>query len=145
MRHSFSYIVTPKHTNPVGAKNWEKKPLITVNLRHQGKVVNYLALVDSGADFNVFHADLAEILGIDWSGLKSTIKFGGVKADKTPCVGHIAMLELGVNNHFFDTVMVVFSYDISNDGYGIIGQNGFFNYFDVLFDRCNFKVHLKKK
>lgn len=35
--------------------------------------------------------------------------------------------------------------DISNDGYGILGQFGFFNYFKITFDRSKYSFQLIKK
>ncbi|KKP86607.1 MAG: hypothetical protein UR89_C0018G0002 [Candidatus Roizmanbacteria bacterium GW2011_GWA2_35_8] len=115
-----------------------------ITLRHNGQTVSYLALVDSGADFNIFHADIAEILGIDLSLIKSTVKFGGVKQDKTSCIGHLTSIDLGIGKDFFDNTIVAFSNDISDNGYGIIGQFGFFNYFKVNFDRSKYSFDLTR-
>ena len=37
------------------------RPIIPVTLRYGKQEVSYLALIDSGADFNIFHSDIASI------------------------------------------------------------------------------------
>ena len=69
-------------------------------------------------DFNIFHADLAGILGIDLSKLKTT-SFGGIQKGGEG-KGYYSAFKLGIDKHFFDAP-VVFSNEISPDGYGILG------------------------
>ncbi len=142
-KYSFPYLKTPRFKNING--DWRKKPLMPITIRHKGITVSYLVLVDSGADFNVFHGDIASLLGIDLKTLKNKIPFGGIKKDNSPCMGHIASVELGIGKDFFDNALVIFSNDISSDGYGILGQFGFFNYFNVMFDRSKYSFQLIKK
>ena len=49
MKSSFDYIK---------AGLWYR-PIIPVTLRFNKIEFSYLALIDSGADFNIFHADIA--------------------------------------------------------------------------------------
>lgn len=119
-----------------------KRPLIPIALRFQNKKINTLALIDSGADFNVFHSDLAELLEINLENLKE-IEFGGIKKDKEQCKGKLAMIKIGIKDEFFDAP-VIFSNDISDNGYGILGQNGFFDHFRVTLDYKTDNIYLKK-
>ena len=119
MRHNFPYIKTGL---------WYR-PIIPISLKYNKKELNYLALLDSGADFNILHGEIAKILGIDLTKLKS-IKFQGIK-EGSEGIGYITEIEVGIN-HAFHKTMVVFSNDISENGYGILGQQGFFN---------NYKAH----
>lgn len=132
IKHSFKYI----------KRGRVKKPLIPIQLRLNGKVVSSLALIDSGADFNIFHSDLAPILGIDLSKLKTT-QFGGIKKGVPDSTAYIAALEVGVNGDFFDCP-VLFSADISPNGYGVVGQLGFFDHFRITFDYDTDHIYLKK-
>jgi len=91
------------------------RPVISVTLRHNNKEFKYLALIDSGADLNIFHANVASILEIDTNILQP---------------------------HFFDTA-VILSNDISNSGYGILGQQGFFDHFRVKMNYQNKDIELK--
>lgn len=108
------------------------RPLIDVNLRNGKLTCKYVALIDSGADFNIFHADVARLLSIDLTKLQK-IEFGGIKEDKTSCKGFVAAVELGLDGRFFNAP-VVFSSDISPNGSGVLGQRGFFEHFRVIFD-----------
>lgn len=120
MKHNFPYVKTGL---------WYR-PIIPVALRNNQKEFGYLALLDSGADFNIFHADIATILGINLAKLK-TMKFQGIK-EGAEGIGYITKIEVGINNSFCKT-MVIFSKDISENGYGILGQQGFFNNYKVQF------------
>ena len=40
------------------------RPLIDVTLSHGDAELDVLAIVDSGADFSIFHADYARLLGL---------------------------------------------------------------------------------
>ncbi len=57
----FKYIYKYKKTGEY------KRPIIPVALKNQEKEVFYLALIDWGADSNILHYDLADILGIELS------------------------------------------------------------------------------
>ena len=116
------------------------RPIIPVTLRNEKTSFDYLALIDSGADFNMFHGELAEILGIDLKNLKTT-QFGGIKKGAQGA-GYFSAIEIGVKNQFFNTP-VIFSNDISDKGYGILGQQGFFNLFKVKFDFMTKSIQLK--
>lgn len=119
MKHTFSYIQ---------AGIWYR-PIIPVSLRLSSIQLKYLALIDSGADFNIFHAEIASILKIDLKKLK-TMEFAGVNGGKS--TGYFSAIDIGINGKYFN-MPVVFSYEISDNGYGILGQQGFFNKYTVTF------------
>lgn len=60
------------------------------------------------------------------------MSFGGIR-EGTSGKGYFMPIEIGINNKFFTTT-AVFSNDISNNGYGILGEQGFFNNFKILFN-----------
>lgn len=122
MKHKFHYVKTGI---------WYR-PIIPVTLRFNKVEVNYLALLDSGADFNMLHGDIAKILKIDLSKQKHVMEFSGIREDATG-EGYFMSIDIGIKNKFFTTT-AVFSNDISNNGYGILGQQGFFNNYKVLFN-----------
>lgn len=128
MKHAFSYAKTGL---------WYR-PIIPVTLK-VGKIeFNYLALIDSGADFNIFHADIAKILKIDLSKLKDPVNFSGINGNG---IGYFAAIDIGIGNNFINTP-VVFSNDISDSGYGILRQQGFFNKYKIEFDYIGRKINL---
>lgn len=117
------------------------RPIIPVTLTYQGKQVSYMALIDSGADFNIFHKDIADILKIDLSKLKK-VTFAGISSNGRQCKGSFVEVNLDVKGMMTKT-MVLFSNDISDNGYGILGQQGFFNNFKVTFDYASKKIEIK--
>ena len=120
MKYTFKYIQ---------AGLWYRS-IIKITLKFNKTEFSYLALIDSGADFNIFHADIAKILKINLSKLKNPVNFSGIKGGG---IGYFTSIDVGIENNFINTP-VVFSKDISDNGYGILGQQGFFNNYKINFD-----------
>lgn len=131
MKHKFAYVK---------AGIWYR-PIIPVALRYNKIEFNYLALLDSGADFNIFHGDIAKILKIDLKKLKNPMQFGGIKQGAQG-LGYFTAVDVGIRNEFKNTP-VVFSNDISQNGYGILGQQGFFNNYKITFDYAQKNILLE--
>lgn len=104
MKYKFPYIK---------AGIWYR-PIISITIRHLKGEVTYLALLDSGADFNIFHGDIVKLLKIDLSKQKSSMSFDGIREGASG-KGYFMPIELGIGNKFFTTT-AVFSNDISNFG-----------------------------
>lgn len=118
------------------------KPIILVEITYSKREVRYSALIDSGADFCIFDAEIGEYLGIEIeSGIKTG--FGGIQ-ERGGAVAHLHKVTLSVGGNEFDT-NVGFSHDIAKHGYGILGQKGFFDLFIVKFDYRNADVELNPK
>ena len=132
LKHTFKYLKAGKY----------KRPLIPIILKYKNKQIPVLSLVDSGADFNVFHADIATLLGIDITKL-SKMNFGGIKKDEKQCTGYLATINLVIGNDCFDSA-ALFSSDISDSGYGVLGQSGFFDHFRVTLDYKTDNIYLKR-
>ncbi len=131
MKHTFSYTKTGI---------WYR-PIIPITLRYEKIEFTYLALLDSGADFNIFHGDITKILKIDLSKLKTSMKFSGIKQGAEG-KGSFFSIDIGINNEFKNTT-VIFSSDISENGYGILGQQGFFNNYKICFDYSSRKIGIE--
>ena len=117
------------------------RPIIPITLKHNKKELKYVALLDSGSDFNIFHSEIAEVFDIDLTKLsKST--FGGINKG-TRGLMQMTAIEIGIDDYTFDAP-IYFSPDISLDGYGIVGQQGFFDKFKILFNFKARKIELKK-
>lgn len=117
------------------------KPIVPINLKHNKKELKYVALLDSGADINIFHSDIAQVLSIDLNALCQK-SFSGIKKEARGIM-YMAIIEIGIDDYTFNAP-VYFSPDISPDGYGIVGQNGFFDKFKVTFNFDQKKIELKK-
>ena len=118
------------------------KPVIPVRLGFGASSLQYQALIDSGADFSIFHREFGELLGINIeSGIP--LDFGGVqKGSSSVAYLHEVTLIIGGWKY---KVMAAFSEDISDKSYGILGQKGFFDLFCVKFDYQKEEIELKQK
>lgn len=111
----------------------EKIPILEVRITNKetGKAVNYPAMLDSGSFANIFHSDIAEVVGIDLSHIKE-IEFGGVKKSKQmkgkPYIVKLMVACKG-ESYSFDSY-VVFSDEIDKDVFPLLGRIGFFDRFD---------------
>jgi len=118
------------------------KPIIPIQLKVDGRETRYAALIDSGADFCIFDAEIGEYLGID---IKSGVKeiFGGIQEKGESCAFlHKVVLNIGGWDY---GATIGFSYDIAKYGFGILGQKGFFDIFVVKFDFLKEEIELKPR
>lgn len=101
--------------------------------------VRVYALIDSGADYCIFHAEIGEQIGLQINSGKS-LAFSGISSAEQTAYFHNIKLEVG--GHQFDCY-AGFSRDMQNLPYGILGQMGFFNIFKVSFDYKKEKIGLQ--
>jgi len=119
----------------------ERLPLVSVRLSCNKKKVKVWALVDSGADFSVFNADIAAILDID---LKKgrPIDLMGFVGESAPAWVHQVNLELegfqsiNINVAFTESSMPELS---------LVGQRGFFDNFQIRFERYKDLIEIYPK
>ena len=108
----------------------ELLPFIDLSFRFSCSIDNdtqFEALIDSGADYNVFHADVAAYLGIN---LKkgSKRKISGIGGKVLTGYEHRITLRL---KDFTYHAPVTFSADIPENTLAVLGNNGFFDRFVV--------------
>ena len=118
------------------------KPIIPIKISDSEMTLQYGALIDSGADFCIFDAGIGEYLGLN---IKSgtEIQFGGIQSlGGAKAYVHQVSIEIGGHQFKAD---VGFSYDISKNGYGILGQKGFFDKFVVKFDLQKEDLEIKPR
>ena len=127
----------------------DKIPLIDVTLTNKdnGRKVSYRALLDSGAFANVFHSDIAKVLGIDLTTIREQELFKGVEKTKRQMKGKPYIIEIMIiqkgYSHKFDSY-VIFTDDINEDGFPLLGRQCFFDRFkEIAFNYTNNKVYLK--
>jgi len=127
----------------------DRLPMLDVRItnKENKRSTNYRAMLDSGAFANVFHSDIAQVLGIDLSKIKETLLFGGVKDSKRQMKGKPYIVEIMVvqkgKSHKFDSC-VIFSDEVSDTGFALLGRQGFFDQFDeVCFNYKNNKFYLQ--
>lgn len=61
MRHKFDYVKAGVLI----------RPIIPVSLKLNNREIKYFALLDSGADFNIFHGEVSKLLKIDLEKIKN--------------------------------------------------------------------------
>lgn len=118
------------------------RPIMPIEVWHGKKTVRQEVLVDSGADFCIFRGEIGEVIGVD---VKSGVRFefGGIASGKKP-VGYWHRVGITVDGKTHNA-RVVFSYDIADFGYDIVGQVGFFDQFTVKFNYKEGTIVLRNK
>jgi len=137
-RLKFDYIKIGKY----------KRPIIPVQLSYQDNSVNTPALVDSGADFNLFHIGIADSLGIKFNRNKP-ITFSGVGDKKDSLKGYMAIASLLIFNKgqsiSFETP-IIFTEQLPENGFALLGEIGFFDHLqEIRFYYKNGKIILQDK
>lgn len=110
------YKVTPKII----------RPIIEVILKSETRVGIFPSLIDSGADHCIFSLDTAKSLNIKLNP-KNKTTISGIAIEAID--GYWNELELRVAGKTY-TTKIIFA-KISDYGHGILGQQGFFDHFDV--------------
>ncbi len=85
------------------------RPVIPIELKYKDGSLLYEVLVDSGADINIFDAEIGEALGIDL-----------ITGDSRQYYLHY--VDLTVGGVKFKNVKVGFLKDMGKYAYGIVGQ-----------------------
>lgn len=117
------------------------RPVIPIEIVHKDHSVPYEVLVDSGADFSIFDAQIAEILGIDvFAGERREV--WGITGVGEPYYVHRVTIKVGGWPY---TIEVGFLLSIARLGYGVVGQVGFFDKFIIKFDLLKEEVDLKER
>ena len=103
-------------------------PIVPIELKGE-EWIELRAFVDSGASYSIFHADIAEILGIEYTkGIKSHMTTG----DGSHIPVYIHDIEVRFAEEEFNAKI-----GLSNKlgiGFDILGREGFFDRFVISFD-----------
>ena len=106
------------------------RPVIPVILIYSQRIVGYEALIDSGADYNIFDAGISDTLGIKLTtGRKRHI--AGIGGQKIKGYEHKVTLRVGDRQYHSK---IIFSKQIPAHSFGVLGNQGFFNHFKVNFN-----------
>ena len=118
---------------------WISRPILPVRLFNRDKYLDFLALVDSGADYSLFNVQIAEALGIDLSDAESHSTFGiggeGIKTVYRP----IEMEVKGAGERLTIQAGFIDSKGVS----ALLGQYDFFDRYKVTFERAKERLELK--
>lgn len=121
------------------------RPIIPVTIFYEGKETSTSAMIDSGCDINLFDSTLAQILGIN-------IKMGeeericGIDGKPEPYWIHEIEMRIAQNNNYKYKVRIGFkdNYPEHQHHRGLLGQEGFFNIYNVKLDWYHKKIKVKK-
>jgi hypothetical protein len=136
----FPYKKFPQNPNEAFPDHKQaQRPVVPIKVKYRGREIDYLALIDSGADFCVFHGEIGQLLGIDIkSGNK--LEFFGVTGDKEAAYFHEIMINIGGHDR-----KCYCGFSESNSSklpYGILGQRGFFDIFKISMDYKKNRIEL---
>lgn len=140
MKFPYHKLLLPQRSDYFGSSIL--KPIIPIKIIAEGKELRYAALIDSGADFCIFDAEIGEYLGLDVES-GSREGFGGIQ-EQGGAVAFLHKVILSIGGLESKTT-VGFSYDIARYGFGILGQKGFFDAFVVKFDFLKEEIELKER
>ena len=117
------------------------RPVIPIEIIYKNRSIPYEVLVDSGADFCIFDAQIGEILEIDiTSGEQREVQ--GITGVGEYYYVHSVDIKIGGWQY---STKVGFLSQIAKMGYGVVGQNGFFDIFVVKFDLIKEEIELKER
>ncbi len=118
------------------------RPVIPIKIKYKDRSVNYMVLVDSGADLCIFDAEIGRLIGIDVeSGIRDVVT--GIGGQTITQYIHHVTVEVGGHPY---TIEAGFLPRVAgNFNYGVVGQKGFFDTFIVKFDLEKEEIELKPR
>ena len=129
-------------------RKFNYRPVIPVHLYNVDltKSINYYVLLDSGADYNLFHAEIGELIGIDNHEEGKEQLLYGIEGEGIKSYFHDIVIEIGGWKYKTYSGFTDFGGSKLNKmPYGLLGQEGFFNYFKVNFDYQKLEIEIKPK
>ena len=114
--------------------------MIPIAIHHGSSVLDYEVLIDSGADINLFGYQVGEYLGIDPANGRIATMMG---ATGEPQDFYIHPVAIEVAGQTFE-IQAGFARAIDDKPYGIVGQQGFFDLFEITFNLAREQVELSR-
>ena len=130
MKFDYQKFPVDKENCPFPNKKSSLRPVIQIDFETREGTFGYLVIIDSGADYCLFHASIGELLGLDIKTGKP-LTFYGTSGQPQIAYFHKITFKIGGYKHTCD---VGFSFDMEKLAYGLLGQDGFFNKWIVKFE-----------
>jgi len=112
-----------------GTRKSQLRPKIKIRVFKKDRYVDVLALIDSGANYCLFPGEIGDIVGIDNIKGGNELDFFGLSGK--PISFYLNNIEIQVSNYRFPCEGY-FSYKYK--GPPLLGENGFFSTFKVIFN-----------
>lgn len=125
---------------PFPNKKSALRPVVQIDFDVPKGSFGYFVLIDSGADYCVFHATIGEQLGLDIKSGK-LLTFFGTSGEPQKAYFHKITFKIGGHEHSCE---VGFSYDMEKLAYGLLGQDGFFDKWNIKFEYTKENIELKE-
>jgi hypothetical protein len=138
----FRYLPIPiGPTEPFPNGQVALRPMTIATLRaSNGRTLRCIVLLDSGADSCVFPTSFASVLGLDILTMKKQLTGGvGTSANQT----YYDYLDINLGSGIQFKSYVGFIPGLDGQGIGLLGQSGFFNYYNVCFYQKQFKFTIE--
>lgn len=117
-----------------------KLPMIRVRLFYEGKYDDVRCLLDTGADVCLFHASVAENLGIDFASGKPRTMYG---VGEQPFQAYMHTIELRIHG---SSERIRFEAGFTKAcKFSLLGQKGFFDSYEVTFRRFKGEIEIKRR
>ncbi|MGA2911584.1 MAG: retropepsin-like aspartic protease [Candidatus Levyibacteriota bacterium] len=133
------FPLNPKE-NPNFKRKSSLRPIIQIDFETKKGNFSYLVLIDSGADFCVFHGEIGERLGFDVT-KGDELTFHGTSGEAQKAYFHNVSFKIGGIEH---KAYIGFSYEMKSLPYGILGQDGFFDKWRIRFEYDKENIELKE-
>ncbi|MEK7617191.1 MAG: retropepsin-like aspartic protease [Patescibacteria group bacterium] len=140
MNFKYKKFPTDPENNPFPNKKSSLRPVIQIDFVTPTGNFHYFVLVDSGADYCMFHAKIGEMLGLDIKSGKP-LTFFGTSGEPQKAYFHKVTFRVGGIEH---TCEAGFSYDMEKLPYGLLGQDGFFDKWIIKFEHHKENIELKE-
>ncbi len=140
MKFNYSKLPLTKRSSLFGLSIL--RPIIPTTVKVNNRVITCWVLIDSGADFCIFDAEIGEYLGIDIKSGSEEV-FGGIQ-ERGSAKAYLHKVVVSIGGYDYQ-IVAGFSYDIAKFGCAILGQKGFFDKFSVKFDYQKEEIELKEK
>lgn len=140
MKFRYKKFPVDRRNCPFTNKRYALRPVIEVDFKDGENKFGYLVLIDSGADYCIFHATIGEQLNLDIKTGKQLI-FSGTSGEPQKAYFHKITFYIWGHPH---TCEVGFSYEMEKLAYGILGQDGFFDKWKVEFEYHKERIQLKE-
>jgi hypothetical protein len=132
----FDYLKQRSSIDP--ARPLISRPIVPIRVKHKAVDIDVYALVDSGADASLFHADIAKDLLIDFEAGRRHELFG-VSGHSIVAYFHEVSLQVIGSK---ESIKVEIAFTDSTPFPALLGQIDFFEHHQIKFERYKERIEI---